>query len=170
MPNGKPLVRQAKDRLNEITRLGRRSAGIMPPSVYLIAWVGQAAGQCRRLPGDLVRLVLRNALVGSHKHKPEGRLPPPPPPRHAKARVSPSQNRAAWCREPRARRGEEKSSRFCLTLRRTNGRVDYFRLREQSYRRTIFDNKKLLAPSQKPTLNHKGHKGTRRQDLPLINR
>jgi len=39
-----PLVRQAKDRLNEITRLGRRSAGIMPPSVYLIAWVGQAAG------------------------------------------------------------------------------------------------------------------------------
>jgi len=44
MPNGKPLVRQAKDRLNEITRLGRRSAGIMPPSVYLIAWVGQAAG------------------------------------------------------------------------------------------------------------------------------
>ena len=41
---GKPLVRQAKDRLNEITRLGRRSAGIMPPSVYLIAWVGKAAG------------------------------------------------------------------------------------------------------------------------------
>jgi len=60
MPNGKPLVRQAKDRLNEITRLGKRSAGIMPPSVYLIAWVGQAAGQCRRLPGDLVGLVLRN--------------------------------------------------------------------------------------------------------------
>jgi len=56
MPNGKPLVRQAKDRLNEITRLGKRSAGIMPPSVYLIAWVGQAAGQCRRLPGDLVGL------------------------------------------------------------------------------------------------------------------
>jgi hypothetical protein len=38
----------------------------MPPSVYLIAWVGQAAGQCRRLPGDLVGLVLRNAHGTMH--------------------------------------------------------------------------------------------------------
>src|SRR5580765_2390717 len=72
--------------------------------------------------------VLINALVGSHYTG--GSTAVPPPPRHAKARVPPSQHRAAWWRA-HGLGAVEESSCFFLTIGRTNGRVDYFRRSEE---------------------------------------